>query len=94
MELAFLTPLLKDGANCISGGVAINNKRVVEAGLTKDWGRANSIDEGLEGRFMFVFPMKAAPFCAVSDESIEWSGQHAEVADIHVIKVEKAQKCT
>ena len=34
VELAFLIPLLKDGANGISGGVAINCKPVFKAGLS------------------------------------------------------------
>ena len=36
MELAFLTPLLKDGANRISGGVTINDEGILEMRLTKD----------------------------------------------------------
>ena len=34
MELAFLIPLLKDGANCVSGGVAINRELIFELGLS------------------------------------------------------------
>ena len=34
MELAFLIPLLKDGAYSVSGGVAINRKLVLESGLS------------------------------------------------------------
>ena len=48
MELAFLTPLLKDSANCVGRGVAINNERIFKAGLAKDWGRADGVDEGLK----------------------------------------------
>ena len=33
MELAFLIPLLKDSANRVSGGVAINCELVVKSGL-------------------------------------------------------------
>jgi hypothetical protein len=33
MELAFLIPLLKDGADSIGGGVAINCELVFELGL-------------------------------------------------------------
>jgi hypothetical protein len=43
MELAFLIPLLKDGADSIGGGVAINRKLVVKSGLSQDGGRANRI---------------------------------------------------
>ena len=43
MELAFLIPLLKDGANSISRGVAINHKLVFEAGLPQDGGGANRV---------------------------------------------------
>ena len=34
MELAFLIPLLKDGANSVSGGVAIDRESVFESGLS------------------------------------------------------------
>ena len=34
MELAFLIPLLKDGADSVSGGVAINRELVFESGLS------------------------------------------------------------
>ena len=33
MELAFLIPLLKDGANSVGGGIAINRELVFESGL-------------------------------------------------------------
>ena len=33
VELAFLIPLLKDGANSVSGGVAIDRESVFESGL-------------------------------------------------------------
>ena len=44
MELAFLTLLLKDGADSVCGGVAINDEGVVEMWLTKDQGHANGVD--------------------------------------------------
>ena len=34
VELAFLIPLLKDGANSVSGGVAINRELIFKAGLS------------------------------------------------------------
>ena len=34
MELAFLIPLLKDGADSVSGGVAIDRESVFESGLS------------------------------------------------------------
>ena len=34
VELAFLIPLLKDGANSVSGGVAINRESVFKTGLS------------------------------------------------------------
>ena len=43
MELAFLIPLLKDGADSISGGVAINRELVLESGLSQDGGGADSV---------------------------------------------------
>ena len=33
MELAFLIPLLKDGADSVGGGIAINRKLVFKSGL-------------------------------------------------------------
>ena len=43
MELAFLIPLLKDGADSVSGGVAIDRELVVKTGLSEDWGGAHSV---------------------------------------------------
>ena len=43
MELAFLIPLLKDGANSVSGGVAIDHESVLESGLSQDGGSANGV---------------------------------------------------
>ena len=43
VELAFLIPLLKDSANSISGGIAINRELVLEMGLSQDRRRAYSI---------------------------------------------------
>ena len=34
MELAFLIPLLKDGADSIGGGITINRKLIFEMGLS------------------------------------------------------------
>ena len=34
VELAFLIPLLKDGANSVSGGVAIDRESIFESGLS------------------------------------------------------------
>ena len=67
MELAFLTPLLKDGAHHISGSVAINDKGVFKMRLSEDWGSANGIDKGLEGGFVFIFPVEPTPFGTVSN---------------------------
>ena len=44
VELAFLIPLLKDGANSVSGGVAINDELIFKSRLSKDRGSADSID--------------------------------------------------
>ena len=43
MKLAFLTPLLKDGAQSVSRGVAINNEGFLETWLSENWSGANSI---------------------------------------------------
>jgi hypothetical protein len=43
VELAFLIPLLKDGAYSVSGGVAIDRESVFESGLSQDRGSANSV---------------------------------------------------
>ena len=74
MELAFLTLLLKDGADSVSGGVAIDYKRIFEAGLSKDRSGANGVDECLKGRFVFVFPMEFATLGTECDEGIKGGG--------------------
>jgi hypothetical protein len=43
VELAFLIPLLKDGANSVSGGVAIDREPVFESGLAQDGGGTNRV---------------------------------------------------
>ena len=92
MELAFLTPLLKDGADHVGRGIAINNERVLKLGLMKDQGCTDSVDEGLKCRFMFVFPMKPATFCTMCHESVEWGCEHAEVSNIHAVKIKKTKE--
>ena len=74
MELAFLTLLLKDGADSVGGGVAINYKWVLEMGLSKDRGRTYGIDECLEGRLMFVFPMEFATLSTKRDKCVKGGG--------------------
>ena len=93
MELAFLTLLLKDGANCVGRGVAINDEGVLEAGLAKDRGCTHGIDESLEGSFVFVFPIKFAALGTESYEGIKGSGEHAEVSNVHAVKIEEAKEC-
>ena len=93
MELAFLTLLLKNGAKSVSGGVAIDYEGVLKTRLAKNRGRANGVDEGLEGGFVFVFPMKFAAFSTESYQGIERSGEHAEVPDVHAVEVEETQEC-
>ena len=88
MELAFLTLLLKDGAESISGGI----EQVIETWLTKDGGGANGIDKGIKCGFVFICPMEFAPLCAMGHKCIEWGSKHAEIVDIHAIEVEKAQE--
>ena len=94
MELAFLTLLLKDGADSVSGGVAINDKGVLETGLSKDRGGTYGINECLEGRFMFIFPTEFATLGAECDEGIERGGQKTKVPDVHAIKIEETQEGT
>ena len=43
MELAFLIPLLKDGADSVSGGVTVNCELVLEPGLSQDRGGTNRV---------------------------------------------------
>ena len=92
MKLAFLTPLLKDGAKSVSGGVAINDEGFFEAWLSEDRSGANGIDESVKCGFVFVVPVEPAAFSTVGNECIEWGHEHAEVANIHAIKVEKTKK--
>ena len=51
MELAFLIPLLKDGADSVGGGVAVDRESIFEAGLSQDGGGANRVDQGVECGF-------------------------------------------
>ena len=94
MELAFLTPLLKDGADSISGGVTIDDESFLKTWLTKDGGRADSVDEGLEGGFVLIFPKKTAALHTVCDQGIEQCGKHTEIVDIHVIEVKESKEST
>ena len=93
VELAFLIPLLKDGADSVGRGVTINRKLVFETRLSKDGGRANSIHEGIECCFEFVIPVKLPPFHAVSDERIKRCSQHAKSTDVHAIEIQEAKEC-
>ena len=43
VELAFLIPLLKDGANSVSGGIAIDRESVLKSGLSQDRGGADRV---------------------------------------------------
>ena len=92
MELAFLTPLLKNGTKSVSGGVAINNEGFLEAWLSENGSGANSVDERVERGFVFIIPVESATFSAVGDERIERGGEHAEIANIHSVEVEKTKK--
>ena len=94
MELAFLTLLLKDGAYSICGGVAVDHEWVFEAWLTKDGGRANGIDKGLKGGFVFVLPVEFTTFGTKCNKRIKRGGEKAEVLNVHAIKVEKTQECS
>jgi hypothetical protein len=92
MELAFLTPLLKDGAKSVSGGVAINNEGLFKMWLSKNRSGANGVDESVKHGFMFVIPVESAAFSAVGYECIERGGEHAKVANIHPVEVEKTEE--
>ena len=92
MELAFLTPLLKDGADSIGRGIAIDDKGVFKLWLMKDRGHTNSIDKGLEGGLVLIFPVKATSFCAMGHQSIKWCGKHTEVINVHSVEIEEPEK--
>ena len=92
MELAFLTLLLKDGAQSIGGGIAINNEGVLKTWLSENGGGADCVDEGIECCLVLIFPVEFAAFSAVSDKRVKWSSQHAEVADVHSIEIEEAKE--
>ena len=87
MELAFLISLLKDGANSVSGGVAIDCESVLEAGLSQDGGSANHIHQGVESCFEFIVPIELPPSRAVSDECVKGCSQHAKSTDVHAIEI-------
>ena len=92
MELAFLTPLLKNGAESIGRGVAINDKGFLKAWLSEDGGGANRIDEGVERGFMFIVPVELATLGAVGNERVKRGGEHAEITNVHLVEVEKAEE--
>ena len=71
MELAFLIPLLKDSANSIGGGIAVDHELIFKSGLSQNRGSANSVYKGVERHLMFIIPIEFPPFCAESDECIE-----------------------
>ena len=74
VELAFLIPLLKDGANSVSGGVAINRESVFESGLAQDGGGTNRIHEGIKCGLELIVPIKLPSPRTVGDECVERCG--------------------
>ena len=92
MELAFLTPLLKDGTQSVSGGIAINNEGFFKMGLSEDGGGANGVNESVKRGFVLVIPMESASLSTMGDKCIEWGGEHTEIADVHAIEVEEPEK--
>ena len=94
MELAFLIPLLKDGADSVGGGVAINYELVFKPRLSQDRGGADGVDQSMERCFEFLVPVKLPSLGAVSDECVERCGQHAEIANIHAIEIQEADECS
>ena len=92
MELAFLTPLLKDGAKSVSRGIAINDKGFFEAWLSENGGSAYRINEGIKRSFMFIVPVKPATFSAVGNKCVQRSGEHAKVTNVHPVEVEKTEE--
>ena len=94
MELAFLTPLLKNGAESVGGGVTIKNEGFLEAWLSENRGGAYCIDEGVKRGFMFIVPVELAAFSAVGNKRVKRCGKHAEVTNVHSVEVEKAEKGT
>jgi hypothetical protein len=93
VELAFLIPLLKDRSHCVGRGVTIHNEGVLELGLSKYRGGADSVFQGCKSLFMIVVPIKLPPPRAMGNERIERCGQDAEPSDIHPVKVEEAEEC-
>jgi hypothetical protein len=92
VELAFLTPLLKNSAESVGRGVAIDDKGFLKTWLLEDGGGAYRVNEGVKRGFVFILPVKSASFGAVGNECIKWGGEHAEIANIHAIEVEKSEK--
>jgi hypothetical protein len=87
VELIFLIPLLKDGANSESRGITVDNELVFELGLTQDGGSADSVNESSERCFMFVIPIKLPSLRTMSYKRVERCGQDAKSTDIHPIEV-------
>ena len=92
MKLAFLTPLLKNGTKSVGGGIAIDNKGFFEAWLSEDRSGAHHIDECVKCGFVFVVPVKLATFSAVGNKCVKRGGEHTEVANVHAVEVEEAEK--
>ena len=94
VELAFLIPLLKDGANSVSGGVTINRELVLKPGLSQNGGGPNSIYQGVECGFKLIVPVKLPSLGAMSNKCIERCGQHAKIVNIHAIEIQEAEECS
>ena len=92
VELAFLIPLLKDGADSVSGGVTIDCEAFFKAGLSKDGGGTNSIHQSVECCLEFVVPIKLPSLGAKGDERVERCGQHAEISNVHAVEIQEAEK--
>jgi hypothetical protein len=74
VELAFLTLLLKDRADSVSGGVAINGEGLIKTRLTEDRSHTNGVDKHLKGGLVFTFPVEFAAFRAKCNECVEGGG--------------------
>ena len=92
MELAFLTPLLKDGANCVNRGVAINNEGLFKMRLSEYWGCADSIHQGLKSGFVFRVPMETTSLGTMCNEGVKWCSEHTKVQNVHAVEVEETEE--
>ena len=62
--------------------------------LLEDRGSTHHINKSVKRGLVFIIPVKFAAFRSVGNKCIKWGGEHTEVANVHSVEVEKAEKGT